>query len=175
MIRIIVYDSNSIWLAGLISILRSLPELEIVGSSVDEASLRSLNESAADLLLIEQIPEEDWWWLSQWVLETELETTGILLTDRIVSEEMKEYLALGFKAFLPYSIDITEITTAINAVMAGLIVIHPELISLDPDNPAIIPEARSDIQITKRENGGTTVTWRWIQQSSDRLSPVMQI
>ena len=151
MIRIIVYDSNSIWLAGLISILRSLPELEIVGSFVDEAGLRSLNESAADLLLIEQMPEEDWWWLSQWILETKLETTGILLTESITGKEMNEYLALGFKAFLPYSSDITEITTAIDAVMAGLIVIHPELVSFGLDNPAITPETPSDISITKRE------------------------
>ncbi len=151
MIQIIVYDSNSIWLAGLVSILGSLPELKIVGSFVDEASLSSLSDLAPDLLLIEQIPDEDWRWLSRWILKAELEITGILLTDYITSEEMGKYLALGFKAFLPYSIDTTEIATAIDAVMVGLIVIHPELVSFDQSSPAIIPEAQIDIHLTTRE------------------------
>ncbi|HEY9769808.1 MAG TPA: response regulator transcription factor [Coleofasciculaceae cyanobacterium] len=152
MIRIIVYDSNSILLAGLVSILGSLPELKIVGSFFDEASLRLLSDCAPDLLLIEQIPDEDLWWLSRWIFKTELEMAGILLTDYITSEEMREYLALGFKAFLPYLINTTEIATAIDAVMAGLIVIHPELIPLDQrNNSAITPEAQIDVHLTARE------------------------
>ena len=166
MIRIAVYESNSIATAGLVSILSRFSEtctcqnnlegcprsdLQIVGSFVDETSLISMSDRAFDLLLLERMPEEDLWWLERWMLAVDFEITGILLTDSIATEEIGEYLSLGFKAFLPRLTNIEEIIATIDAVMAGLIVIHPELGCFEERDSAITPEPQSAIYLTSRE------------------------
>lgn len=150
MIRIAVYDSNSVTIAGIMSIL-SRSDLEIVGSFIDETSLISLSDRPFDLLLLERMLDRDLWWLERWLLTVDFKLAGILLSDLITAEEMGEYLSLGFKAFLPRLINTEEIIATIDAVMAGLIVIHPELASFGESKPAITPESRSAIYLTSRE------------------------
>ena len=160
MIRIVVYDSNSVVIAGLISILSRLSNLEILGSFVDETSLISLSDQLRwqalpdrtfDLLLLEQMPEEDLWWLERWMLAVDFKMAGILLTDSLTAEEMDEYLSLGFKAFLPRLTKTDEIIATIDAVMAGLIVIHPDIAYFGERDAAITPEPESGIYLTSRE------------------------
>jgi two-component system, NarL family, response regulator YdfI len=152
MIRIAVYDSKSITIAGLVSILSHQSDIKIVGSFVDAASLNSIsNNYQPDLLLLEQIPGKNLWWLEGWLSTSDLELAGILLTDSITSEEIGEYLALGFKAFLPRLMSSNEIIAAIEAANSGLIVIHPELAAFGESNPAITPLSKSEIYLTSRE------------------------
>jgi two-component system, NarL family, response regulator YdfI len=151
MTRIAVYDSKSVTIAGLISILSRESDLTIVGSFVDEASLNAIASYHPNLLLLEKIPNEDLCWVEQWLSTLDFEVTGILLIDSITAEEIAEYLALGFKAFLPRLINIAEILAAIEAVKAGLIAIHPELAFFDETNPAITPLLQSEIYLTSRE------------------------
>lgn len=151
MIRIVVYDSNSVVIAGLVSILPHLPDLQIVGSFVDETSLISLSEHQPDLLLLERIPHEDLRWLERWMLTIDFQIAGILLTDSLIAEEMNEYLSLGFKAFLPRLTNTNEIMVTIDAVMAGLIVIHPELASFADSDSVITPLPQSRRGLTSRE------------------------
>lgn len=159
MIRIVVYDSNSVTSAGLVSILSRLSDLQIVGSFVDETSLIAISDYATlsltdrpfDLLLLERMPNEDLCWLERWMLTVDFKLAGILLTDSIATEEIGEYLRLGFQAFLPRLINNEEIIATIDAVMAGLIVIHPELASFGESDSAITPEPQSGIYLTSRE------------------------
>ena len=85
------------------------------------------------------------------MLTTDSKITGILLTDSLTTEEMDEYLTLGFLGFLPLSIDAEEILTAIDAVMAGLIVIHLELAPFIQNPTAITPLSRTEVYLTPRE------------------------
>ncbi len=147
MIRIILQGSNSIVLAGLISIINDRSNLQVIGSSVDETSLISLMDCQPDLLLLERSPDDDWWLESL----ADFEFSGILLTDSVTSEEIEEFIALGFRGFLPRLTAANEIIAAIDAVMAGLIVIHPELASFKEGNPAIAPLPQSEISLTSRE------------------------
>ncbi len=103
MIRIVICGSNSLLLAGLIAVLDGQSHLEIVGSFSDEPDLTFLDEEAADLLLLEQTPNANWWYLEQWMLTTNRPIVGILMTDSLTTEEKHEYLDLGFLGFLPRS------------------------------------------------------------------------
>ena len=150
MIRIIVHGSNSIVVAGLVSILNEHANLQAIASSVARASLISLMDCQADLLLLERSPDEDWW-LDRAISLTDFELSGILLTDSITSEEINEFIALGFRGFLPRLSSTTETIIAIEAVMAGLIVIHPELASFRERDSAIAPLPPSEIPLTSRE------------------------
>lgn len=151
MIRVVVYNSNSVMLAGLVSILKDMSNLEIVGSFADEASLVALSDLQPDLLLLERTSEEDLWWLEQWMSAADFEIAGILLTNSLSDRELKDYLSLGFKAFLPHSVDTDEVMAAIAAVMAGLIVLHPELDAFAETEPAIVPLPQPEIYLTDRE------------------------
>jgi two-component system, NarL family, response regulator YdfI len=154
MIRIVVYGSNSLIVAGLVKILECQSHLKMVGSFLNEFSPLFLDDCQADLLLLDSSPQMDWEWsqqLQQWMLTTKLKITGILLTDFLTTEEIDEYLQLGFKGFLPRSSDADEIMATINGVMAGLIVIHPELASFNETNSAITPLSPLEISLTSRE------------------------
>ncbi|MEM8673009.1 MAG: response regulator transcription factor [Cyanobacteria bacterium P01_G01_bin.67] len=151
MIRIAVYDSNSVMIAGLVSILAQLPDLHLVGSFVDQASLTTISDRPFDLLLVEQLPEAEWWWLEEWLLTVDFKPTGILLIDSLTTEEIDEYLHLGFKGFLPRLTTTEEAIATINAVVAGLMVIHPDLASFDDSKPAISPEVNTEVYLTGRE------------------------
>ena len=151
MIRICVFGSNSLLLAGLIGILDCQSHLQIVGSFLDELDPISLEDYLADLLLLEQTNIANWHWLEQWMLTTDSKIAGILLIDSITTEEIDEYLSIGFRGFLPRLIDADEIVTAVDAVMAGLIVIHPELATFGETNVAIAPLPQPSVYLTPRE------------------------
>lgn len=150
MIRTVVFGSNSLLLAGLVGILNNRSHLQVVGSFLDELDPISLDDCRADLLLLEQTPNANWYWLEQWMLTTDFLVAGILLIDSLTTTEISEYLTIGFRGFLPRLIDTEEIIAAIDAVMAGLIVIHPELATFD-ENTAITPLPQSEIYLTPRE------------------------
>lgn len=147
-IEIVIYGSNSLLLAGLIGILNQQENMRVVNSFVDEKDITSVIEDRPDLLLIELPPDADWWFDSA-QLPPDFKLPIILLSDSLTNKEVSEYLDLGFKAFLPRSITANEIITTINAVMLGLIVIHPDLAYLW-DNSAITP-ANALTNLTSRE------------------------
>ena len=146
-IEIVIYGSNSLLLAGLIGILNQQENIRVVNSFVDE-KLASVIEYRPDLLIIELPPDADWWFDSA-QLPPDFKLPIILLSDSLANSEVSEYLDLGFKAFLPRSITADEIITTINAVMLGLIVIHPDLAYLW-NNSAITPVNEATL-LTSRE------------------------
>ena len=148
--RIIVCGSNSLLLAGLVSTLDRQPQLNVVGSFHEANSWFSLEDYRPDVLLLEQTLLQDGWQLSQWLATTNCGIAGILLTDSLTTEEIGEYLDLGFLGFLPRSIDADEIIATIDTVTTGLIVIHPQL-AFFKENTAITPLNKSKVELTPRE------------------------
>ncbi len=150
MLKVIVHGSNSVLLAGLVSIINNQSNLQVIGSSFDKSSLIALIERQPDLILLERLSDEDWC-LEQLTLPTDLALPFVLLTDSLTAEEIGEYIELGVKAFLPRLSAATEIIAAVGAVVAGLIVIHPELASFGESDSAITPLPQSASPLTFRE------------------------
>ena len=148
MIEIAVYGSNSLVLAGLISTLNEQQNLKVVDSFNDANSITSI-EGRADLLILERSLDEDLW-LDRTRLPTDFDLPIILLTDSLTTEEIDEYLELGFRGFLPRLVSATEVVITINASLAGLIVIHPDLAPFQGNNLAIAPATTSEL-LTSRE------------------------
>jgi two-component system, NarL family, response regulator YdfI len=148
--RIVICGSNSIVIEGLATILDREPQLKVVGSFLNGDSLSSIKDCQADLLLLEPTLLPDWQ-LEQWLSTIDIKIAGILLADSLVIEAINEYLALGFLGFLPHFLDAEQIITAIDAVVAGLIVIHPDLVFQAQNAPAIAIFPQSEIYLTSRE------------------------
>ena len=151
MIRICVFGSNSLLLAGLVGILNCQSHLQVVGSFLDEPDPIFLEDCRANLLLLEQTNVANWHWLEQWMLTTNSKIAGILLIDSLTTEKIDEYLSIDFRGFLPRLIDADEMIAAIDAVMAGLIVIHPELAIFNETSGAIAPHPQLEVYLTPRE------------------------
>ena len=146
-IEIAVYGSNSLVLVGLISTLSERPDLRVI--NIDDANSISTIESRADLLILERSLDEDLW-LERTRLPTDFDLPVILLTDFLTTEEIDGYLELGFRGFLPRLVSVTEVVITINASLAGLIIIHPDLAPFQGNNSAIAPATNSEL-LTSRE------------------------
>ena len=145
-IEIAVYGSNSLVLVGLISTLSERPDLRVI--NIDDANSISTIESRADLLILERSLDEDLW-LERTRLPTDFDLPVILLTDFLTTEEIDGYLELGFRGFLPRLVSAVEVIATVDAIIAGLIVIHPDL-ALKENNSAIAPATTSEL-LTSRE------------------------
>ena len=145
-IEIAVYGSNSLVLAGLISMLSERPDLRVI--NIDDANSISAIESRANLLILERSLDEDLW-LEQTRLPTDFDLPVILLTDFLTTEEIDGYLELGFRGFLPRLVSAVEVIATVDAIIAGLIVIHPDL-AFKENNLAIAPATTSEL-LTSRE------------------------
>jgi NarL family two-component system response regulator YdfI len=163
-IRVLVAGPSAIIRAGLESLVRASPALELVGSEPDLASLQSVVErEQPDVVLADlEYPQDEG-------LPPELlAATAVVL---LVSNPRGAIDALrsGVRAILPRDVSATEMLAAIEAAAAGLAVLHPA------DLQAILPAERtiaagSGEALTPREvevfamlaegTGNKTIAWK---------------
>jgi len=132
-IRVLIAAPSAIARAGLESIVRSSSAFEVVGAATDLASLASaIERDRPDVVLadLEFDPSD--------IGPAELAAAPfVLLADHPAGPSMIEALRSGVRAVLPRDIAPNEILAAIEAVAAGLTVLHPA------DLPALLPSAPS--------------------------------
>jgi len=127
MIRVLVRALTPLAASGLGRMIASDPDLAVIAGEDEGAE--------ADVVLLEVDPEAD----AARDAPAEAAAGGppvVLLADDPPAEWMTEALASGARAVLPRTITETELTAALRAVSAGLIVHHP-------DAAGMIPAARS--------------------------------
>ena len=130
MLSVMVHTENIITQAGLESILRSHPDLSVVGSASHSVSLlQQVEERRPDVLLLEGLGEDNEavWEILQ-TLSTELSSPAIVvLADAEDDAWAIDALRLGVRAILPRNAAIDEIIAAVVAAGVGLVVLHPDL------------------------------------------------
>jgi DNA-binding NarL/FixJ family response regulator len=140
MVRVLIATENLVTRAGLESLLKSNPELEVTSANTNTNLLKArVREQQPDVVLIEWNGEEetlataiaDLFPVGQNYQQT---TTGmpafIVLADRPEQEGLVEALKAGVHAILPRSATVDEIVAAIMAVAAGLIVLTSDALEL---------------------------------------------
>lgn len=127
MTRVLVAAADSIVRVGLESIVRTSPELVVVGSSSNLATLAALiEERSPDVVLMELgLYDESG---SEMVAIGALSGVAIvLLADDLQGDWTTEALRLGVRAVLSRSATAEEIVPTVVAAAAGLVVLHPKL------------------------------------------------
>jgi DNA-binding NarL/FixJ family response regulator len=129
MTRIIISAGSLITQAGLESLLRIVPEFEVVASFSDAIGLlKLLEQQPIDVVLLE--------WLAgdlrilQLLMEIGAEECLppiVVLTHLVERRRLMKALSLGVQGILPHSATREEIVSAVKAVDKGLIVLHPEM------------------------------------------------
>ncbi|WP_250125772.1 response regulator transcription factor [Chroococcidiopsis sp. CCMEE 29] len=155
MTRVLVAAADSIVRVGLESIVRTSPELVVVGSSFNLATLAALiEERSPDVVLMELgLYDESG---SEMVAIGALSGVAIvLLADDLQGDWTTEALRLGVRAVLSRSATAEEIVPTVVAAAAGLVVLHPKVFdSLLPVLPTNVRpfDSASPIQpLTPRE------------------------
>lgn len=137
MLSVMVYAEHSIIQAGLESILRSHPDLSVVGSSANSVSLlKQVEELQPDVVLVEWLGEDsEAVWETLQSLGTGLNSPAIVvLADFEESDSLgdsfasrpADLLKLGVRAILPRKAASEEIVAAVVAASTGLVVLHPD-------------------------------------------------
>lgn len=126
-----VHTANLIMRAGLESIIRTNPAIEVVGNPSGSSSatlMQGIEELQPDVVLLEWISSDD-----TAILENELAFVTepnapavVLLADNFDKDWATDALNKGVRVLIPRSATANEITASVVAAAAGLLVLHPD-------------------------------------------------
>ena len=131
MSRVLVAADRLIVRAGLESIIRTNPVLQLVGSSDNGDSLiKQVEDLQPDVVLLEWSALDDELMsekLLAWLPELS-PPAFVVLADNSDNDWVTDVLSKGVRAILPRSATADEIVAAIVAAAAGLVVLHPDIV-----------------------------------------------
>lgn len=130
MIRVLVAATSAVVRAGLEALVTANPALAVVGSSSGiDTLVQDVETLQPDAVLVDLEGEDEPALLG--VLGTGPQAPAILvLSDDPQGEWASEALRSGVRAILPREATAAEIVAAVEAVAAGLIVLHPDAIDI---------------------------------------------
>ncbi len=136
-IRIIVVAASPVIRIGLSAMLEDNPKFIVVKSVSD---IDEIEEQQADVILL------DWNQNDYESIKQQLISATIILVDEFTDFNLATILAAGVKGILPQTSMESEIIAAVEAVVSGLIVLHPQVIN----NQQLLKETNLQI-LTPRE------------------------
>jgi NarL family two-component system response regulator YdfI len=125
--RILIGASSAVVRAGLESLLASAPTFQVVGSFPIGTALAQFEDLQPDVVLLdlESLADES--------MSAAVESGGmvrnsalVILTDNFENSQVADALRSGVRAILPREATSEEIVVAIQASLAGLVVLHPD-------------------------------------------------
>lgn len=170
MIRVLIAAPSAIIRAGLESLVRASPALELAGSEPGLASLQSVvDREQPDVVLADlEFPHED-----APLPELLAATAVVLLVNNPPGPWIIEALRSGVRALLPRDVSPSEMLAAIEAAAAGLTVIHPgDLQAMLPAPPraeraapagpgeALTPRELEVFAMLAEGTGNKTIAWK---------------
>lgn len=131
MTRVAVIASSAVSQAGLESLLKLMPSIEVVeaGSQLPASRdwIQHLDSENADVLLLEGFAEQSILQnLSERIIEEQTPAIIVLTHSAIERRSLVQMLTLGVRGLLPISASAAEIAAAIQAAASGLTVFHSD-------------------------------------------------
>lgn len=128
MISVLVHTLNLIMRAGLESIIRNHPLLEVVGSASSIPTLgQRIEELQPDVVLLEWLGfDYDLAWEDLDFFTEPNAPAVVVLADNVDKDWVTNVLSKGVRSLLPRSATADEITASIMAAAVGLVVLHPD-------------------------------------------------
>lgn len=148
MIRVLIVAASAIVQMGLEAIVRTDPELVVVGSA-DRLSEPWIEALGVEVVLLSMELTEETLNAITPLLDTEQSVAVVWLVEPLQESGIAEALRLGVLGVLPQDATADEILAAITATAAGLVVLHPEIASFLKSSVAPLAPARQ--ALTQRE------------------------
>ncbi|MBD2465444.1 response regulator transcription factor [Oscillatoria sp. FACHB-1407] len=153
--RVLIAANSAIARVGLETVLAQSAVLTIVGSVTHRDLAEQLDALQPDVVLMELELQEDETLTALPALEREMALPAIVvLVDNVQSSWVSDLLQSGIQGILPAEATADEITTAIEAVATGLIVLHPEFLGslpMTPTSPRSSLPSATNQPLTPRE------------------------
>ena len=135
MARVVIGASSAFVRSTLVSVLNENPAFQLIGSFSVEQAFAQLEDLQPDVVLLDlDPPADDVMSIGLESLGEPLSATLVILTDDFEKFLASDALRSGVRAILPRDAKPEEIYAAIQASVAGLVVIHPD--ALDSLLPA---------------------------------------
>lgn len=148
MIRVFIVAASAIVQMGLEAIVRTDPELRVVGSA-DRITEQQIETLGVEVVLLSMELMEETLGAIAPLVDTEQPVGVVWLVEPLQESWIAETIRLGVLGLLPNDATADEILAAITATAAGLIVLHPEIAS-SLRNP-VAPLAPVSQPLTQRE------------------------
>jgi len=133
--RVVIGASSAFVRSTLVSVLNENPAFQLIGSFSVEQAFAQLEDLQPDVVLLDlDPPADDVMSIGLESLGEPLSATLVILTDDFEKFLASDALRSGVRAILPRDAKPEEIYAAIQASVAGLVVIHPD--ALDSLLPA---------------------------------------
>jgi two-component system, NarL family, response regulator YdfI len=152
--RVVIGASSASVRSTLVSVLNENPAFQLIGSFSVEQAFAQLEDLQPDVVLLDlDPPADDVMSIGLESLGEPLSATLVILTDDFEKFLVSDALRSGVRAILPRDAKPEEIYAAIQASVAGLVVIHPDALdSLLPTDAEKQSELdSSDHILTPRE------------------------
>jgi DNA-binding NarL/FixJ family response regulator len=127
-IRILIVDDHPIVRQGLATVLRLLPDLEVVGEARDgREALAAVETAAPDLVLMDLVmPEMDGVAAIAAIKKARPKLPIVALTTFAEAEMVLGAVQAGVDGYLLKDVDVTELAQAIRTVHSGQPYLHPD-------------------------------------------------
>ena len=127
MIRVLVAANSAVELAGLKSLIKSAPALQLVGGTLGATGLAEQIEDLRPDVVLQQSVDEEWRPSSR---ESDAPARVLLVEESQFAWALTAAgaAASGVRSVLPRFATPDEIVAAVGAVAAGLVVIHPAVL-----------------------------------------------
>jgi DNA-binding NarL/FixJ family response regulator len=129
-VRVTLVDDNELLRAGLVTVLRSDPELEVVAESADgPAGVRAALHHRPDVVLMDvEMPGGDGLSATARLLEQLPETRVLILTMFDLDDYVHEALRVGASGFLLKTTEPRALVAAVKACAAGETTLGPSVV-----------------------------------------------
>lgn len=138
-IKILLVDDHAIMRQGLVSLLGTCPELEIIGDVGDgESGIRIALERRPDVIVMDlMMPGTNGTQATERLLESWPEAKVLILTTFGTADDLAHALAAGVRGAILKSADWEELRKAIGTVASGDSYMSPEIEQIVSENPPI--------------------------------------
>ena len=154
-IRTLIADDHAIVRMGLISLLKSEPDLDVVGEADDGTSaIKKARQLKPDVAIIDlMMPEMDGIAATKEILRHDPGIKVLILTTSTVSDELARALEAGASGVIIKNYEYAELISAIHNVHNGQNAISPEIrrmIAEDPPLPTLSNRQKEILQSVTR-------------------------
>jgi two-component system, NarL family, response regulator YdfI len=172
MIRVLVSANSAVELAGLKSLIKSAPSLQLVGSTLGGTGLAEQIEVLRPDVVLQQPVDEEWHLSGR---ESDPPARVLLVEESQFAWALTAAAAVdsGVRSVLPRFATADEIVAAVGAVALGLVVLHPAVLEHlptalksdvhDPSGPpvqALSPRETEVLHMLSDGLGNKEIAWR---------------
>ena len=148
-IRLLVADDHAVVRMGLVSLLESEKDIEVVGEAGDgDAAVSTARKTTPDVVLMDLVmPKKDGADATAAIKAERPETKVLILTTFSDTDDIARALNAGADGALLKNSDYADVVTAIRSVAAGKKTVAPEIKKMLAENPPIpdLTERQTDV------------------------------